>query len=1114
LVVECFLRRNMIQETTAILLDVLQNDKPEDGPLQTKVLEINLQHAPHVADAILGKDLFHHYDKKKIASLAEKSGLIQRALENYTDLSDIKRCLHSCHLITNPEILVNYFANLSVEDSVECLKEMLRANKNQNIPICVQIAVKYSALITPAPLIALFESFKAYDAIFLYLRQIIAASTDPEVHFKYIEAASRTNNLQEVERIVRESNCYEPLRVKEYLKDAKLSDQIPLIIVCDRFNFVEDLTHYLYKNNHTRYIEVYVQKVNSQQTPAVVGALLDVDCNEDFIKNLLKLVGNSAPASELVDQVEKRNRLKLLYQWLEDRIAEQSVEPAIHNTIAKICIDQHKDAEKFLLTNKYYDSKVVGKYCENRNPQLAFIAYKRGQCDHELVEVTNVNGMFKQQARYLIERQDLALWSHVLREENTYRRALIDQIIQTALLESKNPEELSTTVKAFMAANLPNELIELLEKVVLESTQFSGNRNLQNLLILTAIKAGSSRVQHYVNRLDNYDGTDIANIAIDSELYEVAYSIFVKFKHHALAINVLIDYMNDLDKAVEHAEKVGEPDVWSRLAKAQLSRGLVQEAIASYIKAEDPQEYVKVIDCAKQKEIYRELNRYLIMCRRKIKEPLLETEIIYSYAKINSLSELEEFISSPNSADVPQIGDRCFTEGLYEAARILYNNCSNFNRLAITYVKLNQFSNGVDAAKKANNIRTWKEVCFACVQQKEFRLAQICGLNIIIQIDELEELIRTYEKYGYYEQLLTLLEAGINLERSHVGMFTELAILYSKYRPEKLMDHLKIFYNRLNIPKVIRVCSSNHQWPELTFLYIHYDDYDSAVQTMITHSADAWDHALFKEISVKVTNSELVHRAIEFYIREHPILSNDLLSALVNRVDPANVVRIVGDMKHLPLIKDYLLSVQPQNHIAVNTALNGIFIEEEDFKNLRISIDNHDNIHGLDLAFNLESHPLIEFRRIAAYLYKRHNRWKQSIDLSTKDNFWKDAIQTSADSKNPEVVEELLRFFVSKGRKDCFASMLYVCYDLIRPDLVLELAWRNGMMDFAMPYMIQTMGEYHNKIRVLEEKVSKSSEEANEQQQQQQQQAIPPPIGFVPPVHPGIVHHPGAFGFQ
>ena len=41
----------------------------------------------------------------------------------------------------------------------------------------------------------------------------------------------------------------------------------PLINVCDRFDMVADLTHYLYSNNMLRYIEGYVQKVNPAKAP-------------------------------------------------------------------------------------------------------------------------------------------------------------------------------------------------------------------------------------------------------------------------------------------------------------------------------------------------------------------------------------------------------------------------------------------------------------------------------------------------------------------------------------------------------------------------------------------------------------------------------------------------------------------------------------------------------------------------------------------------------------------------------------------------------------------------------------------------------------------------------
>ena len=91
--------------------------------------------------------------------------------------------------------------------------------------------------------------------------------------------------------------------------------------------------------------------------------------------------------------------------------------------------------------------------------------------------------MFKVQARYVVSRMEPELWEKVLTDENQYRRQLIDQVVSTALPESKNPEEVSVTVKAFMTAEMPEELIELLEKIVLQTSAFSNNPNLQNLLI-------------------------------------------------------------------------------------------------------------------------------------------------------------------------------------------------------------------------------------------------------------------------------------------------------------------------------------------------------------------------------------------------------------------------------------------------------------------------------------------------------------------------------------------------------------------------------------------------------------------------------------------------------
>ena len=94
----------------------------------------------------------------------------------------------------------------------------------------------------------------------------------------------------------------------QLLQEAKLTDQLPLIIVCDRFDFVHDLVLYLYRNNLQKYIEIYVQKVNASRLAVVVGGLLDVDCSDDIIKNLVLSVRGPFSTDELVDEVEKRNR--------------------------------------------------------------------------------------------------------------------------------------------------------------------------------------------------------------------------------------------------------------------------------------------------------------------------------------------------------------------------------------------------------------------------------------------------------------------------------------------------------------------------------------------------------------------------------------------------------------------------------------------------------------------------------------------------------------------------------------------------------------------------------------------------------------------------------------
>merc|ERR1711907_143966 len=160
-----------------------------------------------------------------------------------------------------------------------------------------------------------------------------------------------------------------------------------------------------------------------------------------------------------------------------------------------------------------------------------------------------------------------------------------------------------------------------------------------------------------------------------------------------------------------------------------------------------------------------------------------------------------------------------------------------------------------------------------------------------------------------------------------------------------------------------------------------------------------------------------------------------------------------------------------------------LYVEAGDYESVRKSVETYDNVDLLKLAQELEKHELVEFRRLAAFVFKKKGKHSNSVELSKADGMYKDAMETAAESQSPELCEELLRFFVEQNRQDCFAASLYTMYDYLLPDVVLELAYRFNMMDYALPYMVQTVREYTGRVQALEkaqEKMADKTEDLNQ----------------------------------
>ena len=282
---------------------------------------------------------------------------------------------------------------------------------------------------------------------------------------------------------------------------------------------------------------------------------------------------------------------------------------------------------------------------------------------------------------------------------------------------------------------------------------------------------------------------------------------------------------------------------------------------------------------------------------------------------------------------------------------------------------------------------------------------------------------------------------------------------------------------------------------ELVYLYISYAEWDNAALNTIEHAADAWDHQQFRETLSKVANAEIFYKALSFYQEQHPTLLTDLLTALIPRIDHTRVVSMFRKSDNLPLIRSYLIAVQNLDIHAVNEAVHDLLIEEEDYQTLLDVIDQYSNFDHISLASRLEKHELLAFRRISAHLYKVNKKWEDSINLSKSDKLYIDAIITASTSENVQVSEDLLSYWVDIGNKELFTAHLYLCFKLVRPDVVEEMAWFNGLEDFAKPYQFELRRQTQERIKVLEKKVEEQANKTAKKEEDEDSQPIMGP-GF------------------
>ncbi len=87
----------------------------------------------------------------------------------------------------------------------------------------------------------------------------------------------------------------------------------------------------------------------------------------------------------------------------------------------------------------------------------------------------------------------------------------------------------------------------------------------------------------YINKLNNFDAPDVAELAIKNNLFEEAFTIYKKHEDNISAMNVLIEHIGSIDRAADYANNCDQLEVWSRLAKAQIEGLRIKDSIGIYI---------------------------------------------------------------------------------------------------------------------------------------------------------------------------------------------------------------------------------------------------------------------------------------------------------------------------------------------------------------------------------------------------------------------------------------------------------------------------------------------------------------------------------------------------
>lgn len=332
-IVDFFISKGWLSDTNTFsvyTLEILANTNNQfDSDLQTEALISNLKTNPKIVFEILSKKTLTYFDSLALSLAAEKLNLWDIVwLIQSSDESHFKILSNNASSI-NPNVILAWFNNLPVDFCIRVLELLSRLPQGIQILSWDRIAAPPNNKLAPHIDLTISPPFQT-------LRVKVEIAKDLLIWKRYIDLLIIYGESKELTRTLiahsydNEVNTIVENAVKEAAKQKSLAAAMPLLLLAEKSNKIEDfVSYYLNRPDSSSFLISYATVIQPQnasrvivlamineKTELVKGLILESIKTKSITESSLWLAANQSNTTKIlapiINSLSKEFRLPLL----------------------------------------------------------------------------------------------------------------------------------------------------------------------------------------------------------------------------------------------------------------------------------------------------------------------------------------------------------------------------------------------------------------------------------------------------------------------------------------------------------------------------------------------------------------------------------------------------------------------------------------------------------------------------------------------------------------------------------------------------------------------------------------------------------------------------------